>query len=207
MKNKLYICEHNVVISPKNQCIDCNYEELRDRMIKGVIFVDDNKQKIEQQSLKRKPKIVSDMLIESLIEQNKELVRENRQLKHKVDDLRSYITKCEEDISDLTKTISNSEKENKLFKSIIEKLFKEINGNPSERDYKDLEDKYNKMKKYYSELLINTINSDYKLDELESEHKSLLEKYHKMEEYLTSQEKEYNKLLDENRRITHLKKP
>ena len=286
MKNKLYICEHNVVISPKNQCIDCNYEDLREALIKGGLIVDYNKQKINQQSLNKKPKMISDFLIETLTKQNNEFRKENiklgehnAQLEHEIDGLRSFITKsvegndshkkdimwiiyttvkenddlknkiseledvifnlkkenkyykarCERLIKenkDLNETISNGREENKRFKSTIERLRKEINGKPLERDYKDLEDKYNKlfqlgltntcefatlnteheiMKKDYIELLSNKITGDYKLDKLESEHNSLIGKYIKMEEYSTWREKEYNKLLDENRRINHLK--
>lgn len=122
MKNKLYICEHNVVISPKNQCIDCNYEELRDRMIKGGIFVDDNKQKIEQQSLKRKPKIVSDMLIESLIETNNEFRMENIKLGEHNTQLEVEINGLKKEVDSLQNINIDHHKKGASYEKEIDKL-------------------------------------------------------------------------------------
>ena len=240
MKNKLYICEHQFVISNNNMCDKCRVEEvsetLGELLKSNGVTVDDNKQKIKKQPLSKKPKKVSDMMIETLIETNNEFRMENiklgehnTQLEHEVGDLRRFITKCEEDISDLTKTISNGEKENKYYKTRCERLRKEINDKPSERDYKDLEDNYNKlfqlglsnacdfttlkyehetMKKDYSELITEHQNVKKHYTELETKHKSLLEKYSKTEHDKISAENDFKKLfidsLSDTRQIDEL---
>ena len=259
MKNKLYICEHQFVISNNNMCDKCRVEEvsetLGELLKSNVVTVDDNKQKINQHSLSQQPKMISDFLIETLTKQNNEIRKENiklgednTQLSRFIDkNLINEITELEDVIfnlkkenkyyktrgerlikenTDLNETISNGREENKRFKSTIERLRKEINGNPSERDYKDLEDNYNKlfqlgltnacdftalkyehetMKKDYTKLLNNKTTSLNKFNKLERIHKSLIEQHRDLSNaYKTMRDDYFSELISKHSRRDEL---
>lgn len=224
MKNKLYICEHQFVISNNNICDKCRVEEvsetLGELLKSNGVTVDDDTQKINQQPLSKNPEKVADMMIETLVETNNEIRMENiklgehnTQLEHEIDDLRSFTSKCVEDITDLTKTISNSEKENKDLKNKIseledvisngkeenkrfkhnkERLLKAINHHESE--YKDLEDNYNKL---FQLGLTNACD----FTALKYEHETIKKDYTKLLHNITTGFNKFNKLENEHKSL------
>ena len=249
MKNKLYICEHNVVVNPKNQCIECNYEELREELIKGGIIVDDNKQKIEQHFLGQRPKFISDSLIETLTKQNneitsvnKKLCEDNRQLKNKISELEYIISNCKKEnkgmklnnericslIRDKNKTIDDVKTEieeihnikdenNRQLEIEIDGLKNEIKNHEIENDELLLKNKELEEQNNCFSLTIDSMSKNYNnlngfYVKLARENEIMKRDYTKLLHNITASvnkfnklESKYNKLLDENRRIKHLK--
>lgn len=183
MKNKLFICEHQFVVSDKNICEKCFIKELKKTLENSVITTFDDTPIFSQQLLNQHSKT-----IDSLQKINFTLNKDNSSLK-------SQLENQTEDFLSLEKSL----------KSKITELECVIsNGKPLERDYKDLEDKYNKlfqlgltntcefatlnteheiMKRDYTKLLHNTTTDVNKFNKLESEYKSLIGKYKKMKKH------------------------